>query len=115
MIIVGILAVAIFPALTAYRVQKYDTLRSSHTRAISTALMSYQIDNGQYPAAISSGCIPATDINTYLQTRQLTDPAKSLTPGCDGSDGQTYAYRTGTGSDGQAYYVLGAQMENPKG
>lgn len=35
--------------------------------------------------------------------------------GCDGSNGGTYAYRTGKGTEGQPYFVVGAKMENRSG
>lgn len=109
LIIGGILAAALFPALTAYQDRWKDTLRTSHLRQISTALMGYQIDNMSYPTAPSSGCIPQ-DLIKYLPTGLPIDPTKVVAPGCDGSDGQTYAYRTGTDASGKVFVVLGAKM-----
>ena len=48
-IIVGILAAAIFPALTTYLARSRDTARMAGIKQITTGLMAYQMDNGKYP------------------------------------------------------------------
>ncbi len=114
-LIIGILAAALFPSLTTYLSRGRDTARMSGIKEISTGLMAYQIDNGKYPTTPTGWCIPIKDLNTVLYSKStIIDPIKKLTPGCDGSDGQTYAYRTWTASNWKTYIVLGAKMESSR-
>jgi hypothetical protein len=111
----GILAAAIFPAMTAYLGRSRDTARVSHIGQISVALATYSMDITGFPEQTTSGCMPAEPLATYMGGKVPNDPIPTnIMPGCDGSDG-TYAYRTGTGSDGSTYAVIGAKMEGTMG
>ena len=111
LMIFGILAAALFPAMTSYLGRSRDTARMSHLGQMKVALMTYSIDNSSFPSQSTSGCFPGETLAEYMGGQIPNDPvATNIMPGCDGSDG-TYAYRSGTGSDGTAYGVIGAQME----
>jgi hypothetical protein len=91
--ILGIVAAALFPALTGYLSRARDTARMSHISQLSTVMAEYYVDTGVYPTTPVSGCIPITEIATYTLSTSYNDPTPTnIMPGCDGSDG-TYAYR----------------------
>lgn len=99
--VIGILAAALFPAMTTYLKRARDTARVSHIAQISTALMTYSIDNNEFPIVSTSGCFDSNTLAKYMAGVSPRDPvANNIMPGCDGTDG-TYAYYTGTGSDGK--------------
>ena len=51
--IIGILAAALFPSLTAYLARGRDTSRTAGIKEINTALAGYQLDKSALP--VSSG------------------------------------------------------------
>ena len=50
-VIIGILAAALIPRLTAVQGRARDVARKSDLQQISTALATYNLDNGTYPAS----------------------------------------------------------------
>lgn len=64
--IVGILAAALFPAMTTYLSRGRDTARMAGVKEISTALMAYQMDNSTLPTNDPSGCITEKMIGKFL-------------------------------------------------
>ncbi len=55
--IIGILAAALFPSLTAYLKRSRDAARIAHLKDITTALGAYYSDQEGYPTPIVSGCL----------------------------------------------------------
>lgn len=114
--ILGILAAAIFPAMTGYLETSRDAARTSYIRDASTLLSLYYSDYLDYPKMPDSGCLSADMFpKEYIYGNQkFNDPvATNIMPGCDGSDG-TFAYRLIKGDDGREVYVIGAKMEDTK-
>jgi hypothetical protein len=106
-----------------YLKESRDYARKSDVRNISIALGAYFADTETYPSEDVSGCIP-TEWNKgglYLSSNIPTDPIKwRVSVWCDWSNGQTYSYRTFTGSfedySGLDYYslpvfVVGVELE----
>jgi general secretion pathway protein G len=48
-VIIGVLAAALIPRLTSARGRANDVARKASLQQISTALVSFQIDNGKFP------------------------------------------------------------------
>ena len=73
-----------------------DNMRQAKLKDIATALGAYYADREKYPDTTPSGCINAKELNgVYMPKGVPTDPIKGrLAPGCDGTDGMTFAYRT---------------------
>lgn len=110
-IILGIFAAALIPSMTGYMKRSRDIARISNISTISTNIETYYTDNEKYPEQDPSGCAPKE-----ISTASTKDPVPSrLMQGCDGSNGETYAYRTGKDAEGQSYFVIGAKMENHSG
>ena len=84
-------------ALENYLKRSRDVFRIASLKDISTALGAYYADKEVYPATLSSGCINTNEITrNYMPRGVPTDPIKGrLTPGCDGTGGMTFAYRSG--------------------
>ena len=55
--IIGILAAALFPSLTAYLKRSRDAGRSANLNTISTAVGGYYSDTEKYPLGTSTGCV----------------------------------------------------------
>jgi general secretion pathway protein G len=49
-VIIGVLAAALIPRLTSARGRANDVARKASLQQIATALVGYQIDNGDFPA-----------------------------------------------------------------
>lgn len=61
--IIGILAAALFPSLTAYLARGRDTSRAAGIKEITTASAAYSIDkDGTVPAPDSADCAPKAAI-----------------------------------------------------
>ncbi|MEI8009002.1 MAG: prepilin-type N-terminal cleavage/methylation domain-containing protein [bacterium] len=54
-VIIGILAAALIPRLASARGRANDVARKADLAQVATALVSYQIDRGQFPAC-TNGC-----------------------------------------------------------
>ena len=61
--IIGILAAALFPSLTAYLKRSRDAGRSANLNTISTAVGAAYSDTERYPTASSTGCVHGTTLN----------------------------------------------------
>lgn len=73
--IIGILAAALFPSLTAYLARGRDTSRAAGIKDISTAVAAYTIDNGGTVPNGSGNCVPQTTLATnYLKSKWPVDP-----------------------------------------
>ncbi len=106
-----IIAAALFPIMTWYLQASRDGARTSQVYSIRTWLNAYYVDHQKYPDTDPSGCIPIKDIQWYLYWR-VTDPTPDrIMVGCDGSNGQSYAYRKYTDSDWKEHYVVWVGME----
>ena len=55
--IIGILAAALFPSITAYLDRGRDATRTAHLRDIGNALGAYYADSERYPPSAPNGCI----------------------------------------------------------
>jgi prepilin-type N-terminal cleavage/methylation domain-containing protein len=74
--IIGILAAALFPSLTAYLKRSRDAGRSANLNTISTAIGASYSDTERYPAPTASGCVNGTSIDTinYFPKLMPQDP-----------------------------------------
>jgi type II secretory pathway pseudopilin PulG len=112
--IVGIMAAALFPALTSNLWDARDQNRMATLRVVSVAISSYYVDNGTFPTQPSSGCLPYDQIKLYIPGRTLSfvDPIKwRLTKWCDGSDGQSFVYRFIDANSNNPTFIIGAELE----
>lgn len=96
--IIGILAVALIPRVTAGPAKARDVKRKSDVQNIGTALELYYGDNDSYPSATTGGCadtVIGSTLDDYTQAIS-TDPMSTNTNlgGCTGK----YFYKSlGTG------------------
>ena len=107
----GIIAAALLPTLTWAQGKARDTGRITQIESIAINLEVYLMDHGSYPAEDSSGCIPLNIFENMPSPTKVLDPSWTKWPGCDGSNGQTYSYKTGTRENGKPYFVIGATTE----
>jgi prepilin-type N-terminal cleavage/methylation domain-containing protein len=116
--IIGILAAALFPSLTAYLARGRDTSRASGIKEISTALAAYSIDNsGLYPNAQNNFCAPANILTgSYIKSKWPVDPTSVTHGNCApiGTD-RWYGYGTGVDALSQNSFTLTAYFENSVG
>lgn len=77
--IIGILAAALFPSLTAYLKRSRDAGRAANLNTISTAVGAYYSDTESYPIGTSTGCIGSTSIANpnYFPKGTPQDPSTS--------------------------------------
>jgi prepilin-type N-terminal cleavage/methylation domain-containing protein len=110
--IIGILAAALFPSLTAYLARGRDTSRASGIKEITTAAAAYAIDNsGVVPNVETTDCVPKTALSgKYLQSKWPVDPSTKSHCTTAGE----YGYGTGT-SNGTQAIAISAYFENPTG
>ena len=110
--IIGILAAALFPSMTAYLKRSRDAARVSNLKDISTAAGAYFSDKERYPDH-QYGCIHTGQITTnYMPKGVPTDPTATNNNGCliNGS----YGYGSGVVSNAPIYTVV-ARLENSAG
>ena len=69
-VIIGILAAALIPRLSSARGRANDVARKADLAQVATALVSYQIDRGQFPAC-TDGC-PLSGISGSLITAGMS-------------------------------------------
>ena len=115
-LIIGILAVALIPRLIGIQTRARDVARMTDIQQISTALSTYQVDNGRYVTGASAGW---TDISTILSTA-LVSSGKSLKslPKDPNSMALPYQYITNTDATVLAlgsYHEGGGQGANWSG
>ena len=88
--IIGILAAALFPSMTAYLKRSRDAARISGTKDISTAVGAFFTDRERYPdseGATNLGCV-GNDSSTGLSINYLpkgipVDPTAANYNGCN--------------------------------
>lgn len=113
--IIGILAAALFPSLTAYLARWRDTSRAAGIKEITTAVAAYAIDNnGQVPNPDNADCAPKNTIASgsvkYLASKWPVDPSAKTHCGT----ASEYGYGTGV-ANGSNAVALSALFENPTG
>lgn len=92
-VIIGILAAALIPRLTSVQGRARDVARKSDLQQISTALATYNLDNGNYPpsATETTGAASFEGVLGILADDNLM---KSLPMETAQSANHPYAYRT---------------------
>ncbi len=119
--IIGILAAALFPSMTAYLKRSRDAARVSGTKDISTAAGAFFTDRERYPDSTSvapMGCVGnslTTGFSTvYLPKGIPVDPTSTNDNGC-GSNGN-YGYGSGKNATSLApQFFLTTKFENVNG
>ena len=110
--IIGILAAALFPSLTAYLRRSRDAARVSHMKDTTTAVWAYYSDNEKYPTG--TGCVDAAILSTnYFEAWVPRDPTDTHENGC-GSNG-FYGFSSGTGYATAPQFITTAIFENDNG
>lgn len=115
--IIGVLAAALFPSLTAYLKRSRDAGRTANLNTINTAMGAYFSDKEAYPGAVASasGCINGTDVagTNYFPKGLPQDPVNNNSP-CNFSTSSKWNYGYGTiGTTNAATgYVISGLMEN---
>ncbi len=122
--IIGILAAALFPSLTAYLKRSRDAGRSANLNTIATALGAFYSDTERYPipGAAGSGCIFEQSVATsnYFPKATPADPLTStaqspcnrVMPAGANAGKSSYGYGGNTSGTG---FVVSAIMENTAG
>jgi hypothetical protein len=97
-----------------YAERSRDAKRSADLMTISTTLSAYYADNEKYPPQDPSGCLPILPKIYFVKDGFPKDPVWKISTGCDGSNGETYSYRTGI-KDGNLWFAVAADFENATG
>ena len=117
--IIGVLAAALFPAMTGYLARSRDTARVSHVGQIITALGTLFQDADSYAnGALSGSGTSGTCVNTgaslskYMGGKVPTDPTSARshcgTP-------PVYGFGSGTNASSVPVVFVSASLENPTG
>ena len=118
--IIGILAAALFPSLTAYLKRSRDAGRSANLNTIATAVGASYSDTERYPTANSTGCVHQTSIDStnYFPKGLPADPQGVSQSPCNyvgtattGTKGGNYGYGEGGGTG----FIISARFENSNG
>jgi type IV pilus assembly protein PilE len=122
--IIGILAAALFPSLTAYLKRSRDAGRSANLNSIATALGSFYADKERYPHLPSGACVATTsDVFTganYFPKGIPADPLAGVANSPCGTEISSKA-QYGYGHSGSSLtkadlaYVVSSYMENQAG
>ena len=111
--IIGILAAALFPSLTAYLKRSRDAGRTANLNTIATSIGAYYSDRETYPSS-TSGCVDAVLLTTnYLPKGVPVDPVTTRRNGC-GAAAPNYGYGSGTSTAGPEWLLM-AELENANG
>lgn len=118
--IIGILAAALFPSLTAYMKRSRDAGRSANLNTISTAIGAFYSDREAYPGASANGCIDdASDSfswNNYFPKWLPHDPQGATQSPCNNATAGKGNYGHGAPAAASAtWFVLSSLMENTSG
>lgn len=118
--IIGILAAALFPSLTAYLKRSRDAGRAANLNTISTSVGAYYSDTERYPTATSTGCVHSTLVDTtnYFPKGLPTDPQGAPQSTCNYAGTSTSATKGGNygyGELGGTGFVISAKFENANG
>ncbi len=104
--IIGILAVALLPRITAGPSKARDAQRKADLQQIATALALYADDNGSvYPAGTCISTMGATLLTSYMTSIPRDPIGTTTTMGC-GTAGSYAYWKTSNG------FVLEATLEN---
>ena len=114
--IIGVLAAALFPAMTGYLARSRDTARVSHVGQIVTALGTLFQDADSYANGAASGslvCInTGASLSKYMGGKVPTDPTSARshcgTP-------PVYGFGSGTNASFVPVVFVSASLENPTG
>ena len=124
--IIGILAAALFPSMTAYLKRSRDAARVAGTKDISSAVGAFFADKERYPDAtqvgdaLGVGCA-GNSTNTGLSTNYLPkglpkDPSAAHDNGCGVTTLTNYGYGSGVNATTSTpQFFLTAILENTSG
>ncbi len=105
--IIGVLAAALFPAMSGYLSRSRDTARVSHVGQLITASSTFFQDNETYNGAINGTCVNSGQLNKYMGGKTPTNGAATH---CATEVG---AYGAGSGTIGGAQAIaISAVLEN---
>lgn len=106
--IIGILAAALFPAMTGYLSRSRDTARISHVGQIVTAASTYFQDNESYSGINNGNCISTgANLNKYMGGKV---PTNGTANHCGTANG---VYGAGIGTiNGSPAVAISATLEN---
>lgn len=104
--IIGILAVALFPAFSNYIQRWRDTSRLSDVDNLSKALSLYFSENNKYPDADTAGCVDSAALSNYNDKGAIVDPVITHSNGCDTLWNYGYAMATNIISNPNAFSLL---------
>jgi prepilin-type N-terminal cleavage/methylation domain-containing protein len=110
--IIGVLAAALFPAMSGYLSRSRDTARVSHVGQLITASSTYFSDKENYNAIMSgttSACIFSGALNSYMGGKVPTNGTRVH---CAASSPGLYGAGTGTNTNGTAMIAISASLEN---
>ena len=83
--IIGILATALFPALTNYLASSRDSARVTNLRNIKLASAAYFTNNNNYNAIVTSSyCVNSGALNQYMWGNVTMDDTSYIHAGCVG-------------------------------
>ncbi len=80
-VIIGILAAALFPNYNASQQKSRDVARVTSTDTLAKSLSVYFLDKEKYPSAVA-GCIPDAIINKYNDGKSILDRVPTHDNGC---------------------------------
>jgi prepilin-type N-terminal cleavage/methylation domain-containing protein len=107
--IIGVLAAALFPAMSGYLSRSRDTARVSHVGQIITASSTYFSDHESYDAIVdASNCVFSGALNSYMGGKTPTNGTQAH---CAGTAG-LYGAGTGSNSNNTAMIAISATLEN---
>jgi prepilin-type N-terminal cleavage/methylation domain-containing protein len=105
--IIGILAAALFPAMSGYISRSRDTARISHVGQIVTAASTYFQDTESYSGANSANCVNSGTLAKYMGGKV---PVNGTASHCAASTGE---YGAGIGTiNGSPAIAISAYLEN---
>ena len=114
--IIGVLAAALFPAMTGYLARSRDTARVSHVGQIITALGTLFQDADSYQngsTAALPGCVnTGVALNKYMGGKVPVDPT---TPRSHCGTPPVYGFGSGTNTSSVPVVFVSASLENPTG
>lgn len=124
-VIIGILAVALFPKLLGAISKSADAGRVAGLKSMTAVLLQYKADTGSYPA--TAGCTRAVGTAGYGGLKDLIDGGymdESKMPADPNKNVLTYGSCTGgfyyapipaeSGADAASSYILVARMDDAK-
>ncbi len=108
--IVGILAVSLFPSLTAYLRRGRDAARMANIKDASSAVSAYYSDNERLPLSTSAWCLSSGALDADYLPIYPMDPVTNRNNGC-GANG-VYGYAWGTWLANVPQFMITAVFES---